>query len=223
MKWEDLKVYKSLNKEELKIAKKEIENIISEQLLQFGFKKYGRKLIRKSEDLFHIIHLDSRGSWMGNSNSLKTEIMIVSIYDVDIIVKNYEMPPKIYIQDIVPKIRNYYQITQEYKLFAEFISQNLINYVIPYLNQFTNSKSVLKNFSKLKLENPEIKNLVIYSELSNQIDNYSTKFLEEKTKNLNDKDELYSLKNFVEKREWKKITELLENNKNEIFKKLKIG
>lgn len=28
-----------------------------------------KKLIRKSNDLIHVIHLDSRGSWLGSSNS----------------------------------------------------------------------------------------------------------------------------------------------------------
>ncbi|MNR52045.1 hypothetical protein D3C85_1718220 [compost metagenome] len=90
MNWEDLKFYKTIEKAELNDAKKSIENIIAKNLAPFGFKKFGRKLVRKSNDLIHIIHLDSRGSWSGSSNSLKTEFAIVSIYETDIFVKNFE-------------------------------------------------------------------------------------------------------------------------------------
>lgn len=61
MNWEDLKFYKPLEKSELSEAKKSIENIIAERLAPFGFRKVGRKLIRKSDDIIHLIHLDSRG------------------------------------------------------------------------------------------------------------------------------------------------------------------
>lgn len=224
MKWEDLKVYRVLNKEDLKLAKKEIENLVAERLLPFGFKKYGRKLIRRSDDLFHIIHLDSRGSWMGASTSLQTEIQIVSIYDVDVMVKGYETGPKTYIQDIIPKIKNYYQITQEYELFAEFISENLIQYVIPYFNQFSNSKDVLRKTSKLRLKNQYNFHLILYSELSNHIKELSMQILEYKIRRAhNDDIKVYSnLKSLVEENKWNDIDQYLERNKDLVFKKLKI-
>ena len=129
-------IYKPLEKEELSNAKKSIETIVAEKLLPYGFKKNGRKLIRKSNDLIHIIHLDSRGSWQGSSNSLKTEFAIVSIFDTDILVDNFEPISSSYIQNLEPKLKNYYQITQEFNLFAEYLSKKIIEILLPYCRFF---------------------------------------------------------------------------------------
>ena len=55
MNWEDLKVYRPLKKEELKTAYKDFTKIIAGNLLVDGYKLKGRKLIKQSNDLFHII------------------------------------------------------------------------------------------------------------------------------------------------------------------------
>ena len=234
MKWDDLKVYKPLKKEELKSAKHEIENVIFENISKFGFKKYGRKLIRKSDDLFHIIHLDSRGSWMGASHSLKTEIAIVSIYDIDVFVKNYELTARKNIEQLNPKIRNYYQITQEYKLFASYISRLIIEIVLPYFDKYKSTNEVLKKSSDFKIDKmSEIvernQNLILYSEISNHKNLKSGVILNEKIEfytRLGFKDELINetqhIKYLVENKEWKKIDVILENYKEQNFKKLKL-
>ena len=164
MIWEDLKFYKPIEKAELSEAKKSIENIIAERLASHGFKKLGKKLIRKSNDLIHIIHLDTRGSWMGSSKSLKIEIAIVSIFDTDILVDNFEPISGSYIQDLEPKLKNYYQITKEYNLFAEFLSRKIIDIVLPYFDKYSNSKDVLKNGINIG----ETKNLKLFCDLTNQ-------------------------------------------------------
>lgn len=234
MKWEDLTVYKILSKEELSIAKKEIENIIFKNLQPYGFKKSGRKLIRKSEDLFHIIHLDTRGSWMGASKSLNTEISLVSVYDTEVFLDNYELTGRKYIQDLIPKIKNYYQITQEYQLFADFISRKLIKYAIPYFDRFKNSKDILSNSRIFKTDyTSEIlernQNLILYCELTNHINKNSSQILNdkiesmEKAKNYSSKfHETKSIKEIIEKKDWLEIDKILKTKENLVLRKLKI-
>ncbi|SFJ76689.1 hypothetical protein [Myroides guanonis] len=149
MNWEDLKSYKPLEKGELSNAKISIENIVTEKLEPFGFRKFGRKLIRKSNDIVHIIHLDSRGSWQGSSSSLKTEFAIVSIFDTDILIENFEPISSSYIQHLEPKLKNYYQITKEFNLFAEYLSRKIIEIILPHLDKYLSSKDVLKEGIKL--------------------------------------------------------------------------
>jgi hypothetical protein len=79
MRWEELKVYRPLTKVELKPAFKDFTKIIAENLKPFGFSLYGRKLIALSNDLLHVIHIDTRGSWSGVSEYFKTEISLVAI------------------------------------------------------------------------------------------------------------------------------------------------
>jgi hypothetical protein len=164
MNWEDLKFYKHLEKGELSNAKKSIEIIVAEKLAPYGFRKFGRKLIRKSDDLIHIIHLDSRGSWHGSSSSLKTEFAIVSIFDTDILIENFEPISSSYIQHLEPKLKNYYQITKEFNLFAEYLSRKIIEIILPYFDKYLSSKDVLKKGIKLG----GTKNLEQFCELTNQ-------------------------------------------------------
>lgn len=233
MKWEDLKVYHKIPKENLSQAKKEITKIISDNLARYGFKLYGRKLIRLSNDLFHIIHLDTRGTWMGATESLKTEIAVISVYDTDIFVQNYELTFKRSIEELIPGIKNYYQITQEYKLFSEYLSKKLEDNIIPYFNNFTTSKDILKNeFSGTLAENwhdpGSINNLIFYAELENHINrnlspiiNYKISYLKKLSQddNLN---ELIMLKGYVDDSEWNRVSIFLKKKKEEVFRKLKI-
>nr|WP_294789193.1 DUF4304 domain-containing protein [uncultured Flavobacterium sp.] len=163
MNWEDLKFYKPLEKAELANAKKSIEIIVIENLAPFGFSKSGRKLVRKSNDIIHLIHLDSRGSWQGSSNYLKTEFAIVSIFDTDIFVKNYEPISGSYITSLEPKLKNTYQITQEFNLFADYISRKIIEIILPYFDKYMSSKDVLNK----GVQFGETKNLKLLCELAN--------------------------------------------------------
>jgi len=166
MNWEDLKIYKLIEKAELNNAKKSIENIIAGKLAPFGFKKLGRKLIRKSNDLIHIIYLDSRGSWSGSSSSINTEFAIASVYDTDIFIKNFEPISGSYIQDLKPGLRNFYQITQEFDLFADYLSRKIIEVMLPYFDQYPSSRQVLEKNVQLG----ETKNLKEFCVLSNAKD-----------------------------------------------------
>jgi hypothetical protein len=233
MNWEDLKVYRPLPKEDLKAAYKDFTKIVSENLLLYGFETRGRKLIKLSNDLFHIVHLDTRGSWMGVSDSFKTEISIGTIYDTDTFVLNYELTGSKRIEEIIPKIRNYYRITEEYKLLADFITRKIRESIIPYFSQFQMSKDVLSNRGMFKIDNmSEIternSNLILYCELANKVDVASSEILAEKLnklQRLNAKDstinEIVELRNLVQEKDWDKISEKLLSNKQQVLKKLK--
>ncbi len=233
MKWEDLTVYKTLSKEEFNLAKNEIENTISRNLIPYGFKKHGRKLIRKSEDLLHIIHLDTRGSWMGASKSLKTEISLVSIYDTEVILGGYELTARKFIQELIPKIKNYYQITQEYTLFADFISRKLIEYAIPYFDKYKSSKDILANSNKFKIDHTSEmvernQNLILYCELANHKSKNSIRILKSRIEHMeritNDSDYLIEtnrIEEIIEKKNWSEMDNILESKKNLVVKKIK--
>jgi hypothetical protein len=164
MNWEDLRFYKPIEKEELSNAKKSIENIVAEKLAPFGFRKFGRKLIRKSNDLIHIINLDSRGSWLGSSNTMKTEFAIVSIFDTDILIENFDPISGSYIQHLEPKLKNYYQITKEFNVFAEYLSRKIIEIVLPHFDKYLSSNDVLIKDIKFG----ESKNLKQFCELTRE-------------------------------------------------------
>lgn len=234
MKWEDLKFYKPLKKEDLKEAYKDFTKLVADHLRQDGFELKGRKLIKQSHDLFHIIHLDNRGSWTGTSDHFKTEISICSIYDTDTFILNYELTASKKIEELVQKIRNNYRINQEYPLLAEYLTRKIREYVMPYFSNFKSSKDILNNRTKFKVDKmSEIKernqNLILYCELINNINIESSKILSErliefenKNSNLlapNDEDLLLKL---IQEKNWEKINEILLDKKEKIFKKLKI-
>lgn len=234
MNWEDLKVYRPLKKEELKTAYKDFTKIIADNLLVDGYELKGRKLIKQSNDLFHIIHLDTRGSWMGISDSFKTEISICSVYDTDTFILNYELTASKKIEDLVPKIRNYYRITQEYLLLADFLTRKIRESILPYFSQYKSSKDILNNLSKFKLDNTtEIternSNLIIYCELANKTDLKSAEILIDrltKYRKINVDDKIIKhtelLLDLIQKSKWEEVEKLLDDNKRQVFKKLKI-
>lgn len=234
MNWEDLKVYRPLKKEELKTAYKDFTKIIADNLLVDGYELKGRKLIKQSNDLFYVIHLDTRGSWMGTSDSFKTEISLCSVYDTDTFILNNELTASKKIEDLVPKIRNYYRITQEYPLLADFLTRKIRESVLPYFSQYKSSRDVLSQLAKFKLDNiSEIternSNLILYCELANKTDLKSTEILIDrlaKYRKINVDDKIIRhtelLLDLIQKRKWEELEKLLDDNKRQVFKKLKI-
>jgi hypothetical protein len=234
MNWEDLKVYIPLKKEELKTAYKDFTKIIANNLLVDGYELKGRKLIKQSNDLFHIIHLDTRGSWMGTSDSFKIEISICSIYDTDTFVLNYELTASKKIEDLVPKIRNYYRISQEYPLLADFLTRKIRESILPYFSQYKSSKDILNYLSKFKLDNTtEIternSNLILYCELAIKTNLKSAEILIArltKYRKINIDEKIIKHTEFlldqIQKSKWEEVDKLLEDNKRQVFKKLKI-
>ncbi|RZJ66010.1 MAG: hypothetical protein EOO50_11395 [Flavobacterium sp.] len=177
-------------------------------------------MMRQSNDVFHMIHLDSRGSWSGTSNSLKTEIAVISVFDTDVLVKNYEPISGVFIENIVPGIRNYSQITKEYELFANYIGRNLINHVLPYFE----SSKYKENLTSYRKDN-----LILFRELGHHNPKKAIEIIKAKIEILR-KLQLADETKFWEKLEfnttnnnWQEIDAILDVRKKEVFKKLKIN
>lgn len=235
-RWEELTVYRPLTKEQLKPAYKEFTKIIADNLSHFGFKLHGRKLIKLSNDLFHVIHLDTRGSWTGLGDSFKIEIALVPVCDTDVFIRNYELTGAKEIKDIIPKLRDYYRITQEYKLLADFITRKLIDFVLPYLDKYDSTKNVLADTGKFKFDNVSERNqnLILFSELLNHTDKLATKIVTNALEKLN---RIYPNKNkaaelfadlenystWLKSKEWDKIDNDLADKRATVFKKLKMN
>ena len=234
MIWEELKVYRPLKKEVLKESYKRFTSIIAENLSHFGFKLVGRRLIKRSEDLFHVIHLDTRGSWTGLSDSFKTEIAITSIYDKEVFVKNYELTGSKSIESLIPNLKNYYRITEEYPLLADFITRKIIDFVLPYFDKYSSSKQIIGDRTNFKIDNltqatERNRNLIMLCELSNNQNIQASNIIRSKidlTQKLNNGSEelkdLVKLLNMLEAENWEGIREVLNSYKAEVFKKLRI-
>ncbi|MCW3070784.1 MAG: hypothetical protein JWO44_674 [Bacteroidetes bacterium] len=233
MKWEDLQVYKPLKKEELKSVHKDFIKIIAENLSQYGFQPVGRKLIKQSHDLFHIIHIDTRGRWSVSDN-FKTEISIASIYDTDTFIKNQELTGTKKLEDLIPQIRNHYRITQEYQLLADFLTRKLVEDVLPYFGKYQSSGDILlkrQNFKMDKLTEltERNENLILFCALSNHNESNSSEILDKRIteikKNYPTSPELPEqevLRDKIKAQDWINIDEQLRENKTAIFKKLKL-
>ena len=143
MKWEDLKVYRPLTKEELKPAFKDFTKIIADNLGHFGFELKGRKIQRIVNDVLQTIHIDTRGSWTGINENYKIEISVAPLCNNLFI--DGELSGTKRIEDLIPKIRNHYRVTQEYKLLADFITRQIIDKVLNYFDQFNSTQKIIQN------------------------------------------------------------------------------
>jgi len=238
-KWEELTVYRPLIKEELKPAYKDLTKIVADNLSHFGFKLNGRKLIRLSNDLFHIIYLDTRGSWTGLGDTFEIEIAVVTVCDKDTFLRNFELTGSRKILDLIPKLRNHYRITQEYKLLADFLTRKIIEFILPYFDRYPSSKQVLADIKNYKIDRmTELTerngNLILFSELLNHLDNNATDILTAKLEQLyrtyskKDKcleyfEETENYLGWLKSNSWDKIENHLRDSQKEIFKKLKIA
>jgi len=126
MIWEDLKVYSPLTKAELKPAFKEFTKIIAANLKPFGFSLHGRKLVAISNDLLHIIHIDTRGSWAGSNEYFKIEISLVATSDKSPITRDFGLTASRRLEGIVVGIRDHSRMTKEYDLLADFLQGKLL-------------------------------------------------------------------------------------------------
>lgn len=236
VKWEELTVYKPLKKEELKAAYKQFSKIIAENMAHFGFKAKGRMLIKRSGELLHIIHLDTRGSWTGLSDSFKTEVAIVSVYDEGPFIFNYELNGTKKIREIVPNLRNYNRITQEYELLADFLTRKIIGFVLQYFEQYSNAIKILDdkaNFSWKPAPGMALRNgdLILFCELHLHRDYQAAGILSEllalyQTMGVGSNNEtvikLKHLYGLLLNKNWEAIDEILAGNRDAVLKKLKL-
>ncbi|KAA9327097.1 hypothetical protein F0P96_17820 [Hymenobacter busanensis] len=150
MKWEDLKVYRPLPKEELRQAFKPFTAAVAAHLAPYGFILLGRKLIRAVNDVMQIIHIDTRGSWMGISATYETGVAVIPYCsDFFRLTSSSELLWQKPIEEIVPGIKNHYRITAEYVLLAEYLAGRIIRDVLPYFNSINTSAQILSHWEDL--------------------------------------------------------------------------
>lgn len=235
MKWEELKVYKPLTKEELKPAFKDFTKSIANDLKSFGFTLHGRKLIRPSADLLQIIHLDTRGSWAGVNEFFETEISLACMSDKSPFIRGLELTGRKKLEEIAIGIRNHYRITQEHRLLADFLVRQIHEKIIPYFVKYNSSKEVLEDHSSFKLDqlNRRNENLILFCELQNHMNIQAGKIIDKilafysslypnKSQLTEYFEELEIYKNGLAINDWTAIDQKLEANKIEILRKLKI-
>lgn len=238
-KWEDLTVYHPLAKEELKPAYKDFTKIVADKLSHFGFKLKGRKLIKLSNDLFQVIHIDSRGSWMGLNNTFKIEIGLSPVCDTDPFIKGLELTGIKTIQEIIPKLKDYYRITQEYRLLADFITRNIIEYILPYFDRYSNTSKILADKRNFPLDNVGLMvqrnaNLILFSELLNHIDDETSKLVADRLEfykqlyPVNEQSSQYFSEyvdylTLLQSKDWNSIDKILKDNANAVLRKLKLN
>jgi hypothetical protein len=235
MKWEELKVYRPLTKEELKPAYKHFTKIIADNLKAFGFFLHGRKLIRVSNDLLHIIHVDTRGNWMGINEYFKIDIAVMAVCDKSSFIRGFELTGCKRIEDISKNIRDHSRITQEYPLLADFITRRIIEYVIPYFDKYNSSGKVLDDRKSFKLadHSKRNENLILFAELLNRknveagkINEKALVFYSSINSGNTQLDEYFEemelYKRCLYSNDWTTIEQKLQTNKTEVFRKLKI-
>ncbi|RAV97799.1 hypothetical protein [Pseudochryseolinea flava] len=167
MKWEDLKVYTPLAKEELKNAFKAFTKSIADNLAPLGFRLNGRMIQRISQDVIQTIHIDTRGSWTGVSEHYTIAISIMPYCNTIFI--HDELSGIVNIEEIVPNIRNHTRITLEHPLLADFITRQIVAYVLPYFEQYRSTLEIAQNLRQFPTGNFSKRNeaVVIFTALKN--------------------------------------------------------
>ena len=234
MKWEELKVYRPLTKEELKPAFKDFTKIIGDNLEHFGFQLKGRKLQRIKNDVLQTIHIDTRGSWMGISENFETVISVTPFCNM-VFVQGELLGTK-KIEEIIPKIRNHYRVTQEYKLLADFITRQTIDYVLDYFDKFNSTKTIYDNSGQFPTDHVMQGNeaVIIFSELKNRLNKKAEieidKVLQHWTNFPIQEGNYFSgylhdlrfYKQKLKNKDWDSINERLTSDEEQVLKKLKL-
>jgi len=149
MAWEDLKAYRPLKKEDLKLAFKDLTNIIGMNLKEYGFERKDRKLYRLSYDLLEVIEIDYRGNWTGQNEYFKTNIGLIPLCWPGL-VKDYYLVASKEIKEIDSSIKNHYRLTEEYNLLADYLTRKIVSNVLPYFNKYNSTEKVLKHYKDFK-------------------------------------------------------------------------
>ncbi|MEZ2334168.1 hypothetical protein AB6735_00980 [Mucilaginibacter sp. RCC_168] len=236
IQWEDLTIYQPLKKEDLKQSYKHFTDIIFHNLSHFDFNRYGRMLVKRSNELLHVIHLDTRGSWMGMSDRFNVEIAITTIYDEDSFIHNRGLAGVKKIEQIIPELRNFYRITQEYELLADFLTRKIIEFILPYFDKYRSSAQVLINSDDFDLHqiiaiHQSNSNLFLFCDLYNHHDEYALAILKERMEHyiLLGADqtspifiELQTLFELVKQKNWSAVEEILIKKQTIVLKKLRL-
>ena len=232
--FEKIKVFKNLPKEQWKSAYNELNKIIALNLKEYGFKKKGRKHFRLTNDLLEIIDIDNRGSWQGSTDEIKIRIGLVP-FCWEGLTNEYYLVGSKKIEEIDKSIRSHFRISQEYLILADYISERLINNILPYFDKYNSTKKIITNYknfpydlSHLALDSYNNHKLILFSELKQHKIKESIEILNKKTERIKDfKNNEYlkkwfELRNLVENENWKSINKIITEKEQIELKKLKI-
>ncbi|MBN9386039.1 MAG: hypothetical protein J0H74_35105 [Chitinophagaceae bacterium] len=231
MRWEDLKVYKNLSKEELKPAYKAFGRIIADNMSPFGFQPFGRKLVRLSNDIVQVIHVDTRGSWTGIDEYFETEISLEPVSDKSSFIRKSEPRPAKKMEEITKGIRNHYRITREYELLADYLTRHIRQSILPYFEQYDSSANVLRSLKDIKPNGQPFgyDGLILFCELQNKVNVHAAGILDSsisQIRNFNPQSEylaeLHLYREGLRANDWTAIDEKLSANRAEVLKKLKL-
>jgi hypothetical protein len=232
MKWEELKVYRPLTKDELKPAFKDFTKIIADNLGHFGFELKGRKIQRIVNDVLQTIHIDIRGSWMGTTENFRIEISVTT-YCNKIFIEG-ELSGIKKIEEIIPKIRNHYRVTQEYRLLADFITRQIIDNVLEYFDKFDSTQKIVKGSSQFPTNDMGQRNdtVIIFSELKNHMNKDSEREIDRILNHWNKHssngffsgylDDLRFFRQKIKAGDWEGIDAKLKTDEEQVMKRLKI-
>ncbi|MFB9053070.1 hypothetical protein ACFFVB_08245 [Formosa undariae] len=211
-KFEKIKVFKSLPKEEWKPAFNALNEIIGANLKEYGFKKKGRKHYRLTNDLLEIIDVDNRGSWSGTKDTIEIRIGLVP-YCWEGLTKEYYLVGSKKIEEIDKTIRKHFRISQEYLLLADYLSERIIRNVLPYFEKYNSTKKITNQpyifpyqASHLTFDTYNGHLLILFAEIKQHKVNKSIEILDKLI------EVSMRFENELELKKWTKIKTLIENN-----------
>ena len=232
--YEKIRVFKNLPKEKWKPSFNELNKIIGKNLKEYGFKKKGRKHYRLTNDLLEIIDIDNRGSWTGATKEIEIRIGLVP-YCWEGLVNEYYLIGSKSIEELDYTIRKHFSISDKYLILAEYLSDKLIKFALPFFEKYNSTKKIISKpyiFSHNRKENGNLfyksHLLILFSELKQHKVNKSIEILKneiefyKRLENCEKINKIRELKELVETKNWSEIDYLFKQNENKELKKLKI-
>ena len=232
--FEIIKVFKSLPKDQWKLAYNELNKIIGANLKEYGFKKKGRKHYRLTNDLLEIIDVDNRGSWAGVKDDIEIRIGLVP-YCWEGLTNEYYLVGSKKIEEIDKTIRKHFRISQEYLLLADYLSDKIIKNVLPYLDKYNSTKKITSQpyifpfYSKCGGSDIyKSQFLILFSELKEHKVNKAIEILkneiefQERLENVEIVNKWKELIELIGRKEWTEIDKILAKNEQRELNKLKI-
>ncbi len=232
--FEKIKVFKSLPKEQWKPAYNELNKIIGANLKEYGFKKKGRKHYRLTNDLLEVIDIDNRGSWTGATNDMKIRVGLVPFCWEELTNEYYLIGSK-KIEEIDKSIRKYFRISQGYLILADYLSERIINNILPFFEKYNSTEKIVNQSYAFpyysKCGGSDIYHshfLILFSELKQHKVKNAIEILDNEIEfHLRlENDEIVNnwakLKELIENKNWTEIDKILAENERKELNKLKI-
>lgn len=229
--FEKIKVFKSLPKEQWKPAYNELNTIIGANLKKHGFKKKGRKHYRLTHDLLEVIDVDNRGSWSGSKDDIEIRIGLVPFCWKGLTDEYYLIGSKS-IEEIDKTIRKHFRISKEYLLLADYLSERIINNVLPFFEKYNSTEKIVNQPYIFpyhsKCGGNDIQNshyLILFSELKQHKINKAIEILNNEIEvNSDDLNQVNwkELKVLTEAKDWGTIDKIFLENEINTLNKLKI-